>query len=63
MCGIIQIHNSPLGWESISTVASHPDKLFPLTMDELMENPDIVDDRDSLASGLATLPESSKEDK
>jgi hypothetical protein len=28
-------------------------------MDELMENPDIVDDRDSLASGLATLPESS----
>lgn len=46
--------------ESISTVASHPDRLFPLTMEELLQYPDNrPDDRDSIASGLATLPESS----
>lgn len=45
--------------ESISTVTSHPDRLFPLSIDELIQD-NRQDDRESVTSaGLATLPESS----
>ena len=58
MCNFISSDDCDV--ESISTVTSHPDRLFPLTMDELMQNIDEeTDDRDSVTSGLATLPESS----